>query len=129
MNLSAAKILLVEDDPLMRTYTTGLLTRLGVTNVKECADGKAALKLVSSFQPDLVLTDIHMKPMNGLEFVQKLRDLPGNVAHNTRVIFMSADSSRETLNSALPLGVVAYIVKPPRLADIKNKIEGALNDL
>jgi AmiR/NasT family two-component response regulator len=42
---------------------------------------------------------------------------------------MSADSSRETLNAALPLGVVAYIVKPPRLGDLKNKIEAAIADL
>jgi len=39
---------------------------------------------------------------------------------------MSADSSRETLSAALPLGVSAYIVKPPRLADLKSKIEAAL---
>jgi CheY-like chemotaxis protein len=61
--------------------------------------------------------------MDGLEFVKRLNSSPGNHA---RVIFMSADSSRETFSAALPLGVVAYIVKPPRLTDLKNKIEAAL---
>ena len=72
MNLSDAKIMVVEDDPLMRTFTINLLKRLGMVHFHECADGTAALKAAITFQPDLVLTDVHMKPMNGLEFVQKL---------------------------------------------------------
>lgn len=126
MNLSEAKILVVEDDQLMRTFTLNTLKRLGVTQLQECADGTAALKLAMSFQPHLILTDIHMKPMGGLEFVEKLRAREGLGA--THVIFMSADSSRETLNAALPLGVAAYIVKPPRMTDLKLKIEAALRD-
>lgn len=129
MNLANVKIMVVEDDSLMRTFTVNTLKRLGVGQIKECADGTAALKLALSFEPDLVLTDIHMQPMDGLEFVQKLRSRTEAALENIKVIFMSADSSRETLNSALPLGVVAYIVKPPRLADLKNKIEAALSEV
>lgn len=124
MNLTEAKILVVEDDQLMRTFTLNTLKRLGVTQIQECADGTAALKHAMSFQPHLILTDIHMKPMGGLEFVEKLRAREG--LGGTQVIFMSADSSRETLNAALPLGVAAYIVKPPRMTDLKVKIEAAL---
>ena len=129
MNLSDAKIMVVEDDPLMRTFTVNLLKRLGMVHFHECADGTAALKAAGSFQPDLVLTDVHMKPMNGLEFVQKLSSARHISTDRMRVIFMSADSSRETLSAALPLGVAAYIVKPPRLGDLKSKIEAALTGL
>lgn len=128
MNLSEARILVVEDDPLMRTFTVDTLKRLGIVHLKECGDGMAALKAVPAFQPDLILTDIHMTPMNGLDFVEKLRSMPGASAERLKVIFMSADSSRETLNAALPLGVVAYILKPPRLTELKNKIEIALRE-
>ena len=129
MNLSDAKIMVVEDDPLMRTFTINLLKRLGMAHFHECADGTTALKAATTFQPDVVLTDIHMKPMDGLEFVQRLSTARHISTDRMRVIFMSADSSRETLNAALPLGVVAYIVKPPRLSDLKNKIEAALAGL
>jgi DNA-binding response OmpR family regulator len=54
--------------------------------------------------------------------------MPGAAMEHRKVIFMSADSSRETLTAALPLGVSAYIVKPPRLTDLKSKIEGVLRD-
>ncbi|MCF8157068.1 MAG: response regulator [Rhodoferax sp.] len=123
MNLSDARVMVVEDDPLMRTFTVNLLKRLGIVHLQESTDGTAGLKAASAFRPDVVLTDIHMKPMDGLEFVKRLNSSAGNHA---RVIFMSADSSRETLSAALPLGVVAYIVKPPRLVDLKQKIEAAL---
>lgn len=128
MNISDAKIMVVEDDPLMRTFIVNTLQRLGIVNLKECGDGTAALRAVPAFQPDLILTDIHMKPMDGLEFVAKLRSMPGAATNQRKVIFMSADSSRETLSAALPLGVAAYIVKPPRLTDLKSKIESALRD-
>ncbi len=65
MNLSDAKILVVEDDPLMRTFTVNTLKRIGVTHLQECADGTAALKMALAFHPHLILTDIHMKPMGG----------------------------------------------------------------
>ena len=113
----------------MRTFTVNLLKRLGMVHFHECSDGTTALKAASTFQPDVVLTDIHMEPMDGLEFVQRLSSARHIETGRMRGIFMSADSSRETLNAALPLGVVAYIVKPPRLNDLKNKIEAALVDL
>jgi two-component system chemotaxis response regulator CheY len=128
MNLSDAKILVVEDDALMRTFTVKTLQRLGVVHIQECADGTAALKLAKGFRPDLILTDIHMKPMNGLDFVQSLRSSSSPALEQIQVIFMSADSSVDTLNATMPLGVAAYIVKPPRLADLKNKLESALSE-
>ncbi len=69
-----------------------------------------------------------MKPMGGLEFVKKLAQLSRTGGDPFKVILMSADSSRETLSEALPLGVHAYIVKPPRISDLKSKIESALRD-
>lgn len=129
MNLSDAKVLVVEDDPLMRTFTITTLNRLGVKNVQECADGSEGLKKATSFLPDVIVTDIHMQPMNGLEFVQRLRSASNAALGRTKVIMMSADSSPATLNSALPLGVSAYVLKPPRLADLKNKLENALREV
>jgi DNA-binding response OmpR family regulator len=67
--------------------------------------------------------------MDGLEFVKRLSRTRRVATDRVRIIFMSADSSRETLNAALPLGVVAYIVKPPRMAELKSKMEAALADL
>jgi response regulator of citrate/malate metabolism len=59
--------------------------------------------------------------------VRQLLSLPNNQLSNTKVIFLSADSSMSTVGEALPLGVSGYIVKPPVLAALGAKIEQALN--
>jgi CheY-like chemotaxis protein len=85
-----------------------------------------ALREVTRLKPDLILTDVHMQPMGGIEFVRQLRALPSSTVSNTKVIFLSADSSAATVGEALPLGVSGYLVKPPSLTALTNKIEAAL---
>jgi two-component system chemotaxis response regulator CheY len=72
------------------------------------------------------LTDVHMQPVGGIEFVRQLRALPNNQLSNIPVIFLSADSSSSTVGEALPLGVAGYMVKPPNLNALAAKIEHAL---
>ncbi|MBK9572245.1 MAG: response regulator [Rhodoferax sp.] len=126
MNIVKARILVVDDDRLMRAFIADILSRLGIQDVQECEDGAAGLVAAVKFRPDLILSDIHMQPMSGLEFVRKLRAIADSRTSATKVIFMSADASKETLGEALPLGILGYIVKPPRIEAVKAKIEAAL---
>ena len=126
MNLMLAKVLVVDDDEVMRTFVVNSLRRLGIQSIETATDGVSAMRTMASFKPNLVLTDIHMKPMDGLEFVQRLRDHTNPLINEMKVIFMSADASSATLQEAMPLGTFGYIVKPPRLDTLKTKIELAL---
>lgn len=126
MNIAKARVLVVDDDRLMRAFVADILSRLGVQDVQECDDGAAGLLAAVKFRPDLILSDIHMQPMSGLEFVRKLRASANPRTSATKVIFMSADASKETLGEALPLGILGYIIKPPKLEAVKAKIEAAL---
>ncbi len=121
-----ARILVVDDDEVMRTFVVNSLRRMGLQSIETATDGASALKTIMSFKPNLVLTDIHMRPMNGLEFVKQLRAHSNPAVNTMRVIFMSADASTATLEDAMPLGTFGYIVKPPRLETLKSKIEFAL---
>jgi two-component system chemotaxis response regulator CheY len=67
-----------------------------------------------------------MEPLDGIEFVERLRALRDPVAKKIPVIFMTVDASPATLRSALPLGISGFIVKPPRLNDLQIKIAAAL---
>ena len=126
MKLSAARILVVDDDEVMRKFVVTMLTRLGAQDIQQCTDGSVALSMVTSFKPDLVLSDIHMQTMDGIEFVRRLREHPNPDIRQTRVMFMSADSSKTTLDEALPLGTYGYIVKPPRPEALRAKLDRAL---
>ncbi len=67
-----------------------------------------------------------MQPVGGIEFVRQLRGMSNSQVSNIKVIFLSADSSPGTIGEVLPLGVAGYLVKPPSLTGLANKIELAL---
>lgn len=116
----------MDDDNVMRQFVVNLLTRLGAGQVMEAIDGEEGLDLASSFRPDLILSDIHMHPIDGLEFVKRLHSHPNAELRKIPVLIMSVDSSNQTLRSAVPLGIAGYIIKPPQISGLKLKIENAL---
>jgi CheY-like chemotaxis protein len=126
MKLTLARVLVVDDDAVMREFVVNALRRIGIQQIETATDGIVALHAMVSFKPDLVLTDIHMQPMNGIEFVKNLRKHSNPLIKGMKVIYMSADASTETLGQALPLGTYGYIVKPPRPDTLLSKIEQAL---
>lgn len=127
MDIKRARVLVVEDEKIMSTFIMGNLRRLGILDLFALENGAVALREVPTIKPDLILTDVHMQPMGGIEFVRKLRASAHSQLANIPVIFLSADSSASTVGEALPLGVAGYLVKPPNLTALNNKIELALN--
>jgi CheY-like chemotaxis protein len=127
MDVKRARVLVVEDEKIMSTFILGSLRRMGILDLYAFENGAAALREIATLKPDLILTDVHMAPMGGIEFVRNLRASAHSQIANTPVIFLSADSSVSTVGEALPLGVAGYIVKPPSLAALDAKIELALN--
>jgi CheY-like chemotaxis protein len=126
MKLEDAKVLLIDDDEVMRMYVVNLLRRLGIDQIAEAGDGNTGLKLIERFRPDIVLSDIHMAPMNGLEFVKNLRQHRTIGLRKTPVLIMSADSKSQTLTASVTLGIAGYIIKPPIISALKVKLEHAL---
>jgi two-component system, chemotaxis family, chemotaxis protein CheY len=126
MDIKRARVVVVEDEKVMSTFILNSLRRIGILDLYAFTDGASALKEIVSLKPDLIITDVHMEPVGGIEFVRALRGASDNRISNTKVIFLSADSSAATVGEALPLNVVGYIVKPPSLAALTAKIELAL---
>ncbi|MBP6483792.1 MAG: response regulator [Rhodoferax sp.] len=128
MDIKRARIVVVEDEAVMSTFILNNLRRIGILDLFAFTDGASAMKEMARIKPDLILTDIHMQPVGGIEFVRELRSLADNRLSNTKVIFLSADSSASTVGEVLPLGVAGYMVKPPSLTALASKIEAALRD-
>ncbi len=128
MDIKRARIVVVEDEAVMSTFILNNLRRIGILDLLAFTDGASAMKEMARIKPDLILTDIHMQPVGGIEFVRELRSLADNRLSNTKVIFLSADSSASTVGEVLPLGVAGYMVKPPSLTALASKIEAALRD-
>jgi DNA-binding response OmpR family regulator len=126
MDIRRARVVVVEDEKIMSTFLLTSLRRLGIEDLFAFEDGASALREMARIKPDLILTDVHMQQVSGLELVRQLRASDEVAMNNIPVIFLSADSTSSTISEALPLGVAGYIVKPPNLKTLGAKIELAL---
>ncbi|HYH37227.1 MAG TPA: response regulator [Azospirillum sp.] len=106
-----ASVLLVDDSVWMRVILRQMLKSLGFSRIQEAEGGDAALALIGSAPPDIVLVDWDMKPMDGLELTRRIRRLPGE-ARYVPVIMVSAYSTLGNVLAARNAGVNEFLVKP-----------------
>ena len=118
-------ILIAEDEP----YTRDLLVhyipweQLGISQIWEAGNGQTALDLALQHKPDIVLSDIRMPKLNGIELAKAIR----KEDKNCRFIFLSAYTDREYLKSAIQIRVVSYVEKPVNIPEIKQAVEAMFN--
>jgi DNA-binding NarL/FixJ family response regulator len=110
------RVILADDHALVRAGFHALLTSLeGVEVVAEASDGRQALQLVEANRPDLVLMDISMPELNGLDAVEKItRDYP-----QVRVIILSMHANEEYVLHALQAGAAGYLLKDAGIAELE----------
>lgn len=114
------KLLIVDDEELTREGLIASLDweSLGITQVFQADDGINALNIVRSQKPDIILCDIRMPRMNGIQMVEALEKfLP-----DTSVIFMSGYSDKEYLKAAIKLKAINYVEKPLNPDEIKEAV-------
>ncbi len=102
------KVLIVDDNSDMRTYIEHLLDNFFFTAT--ASNGKEALEKVENFRPDIIITDIMMPVMDGIELLQHLKTNPKTAA--LPVIFLSARAGEEAKIEGLEVGADDYLVKP-----------------
>ncbi|HEY8284808.1 MAG TPA: response regulator [Chloroflexota bacterium] len=118
---SATRIVIADDEPLIRIDLRETLESLGYEVVGEAADGKHAVELARTFRPDIVIMDIKMPEMDGIAALRILTE--ENIAP---VLLLTAYGEGELVQQASDAGAVAYLVKPFRQSDLQPQIEVAL---
>lgn len=106
----AHQILVVEDSAAMRTFIASTVEEIGDVTVTEAASGFEALKALPRKQFDLIITDINMPDIHGLELIRFIRE--NQRYASTPLIIVSTESSRRDRERGLALGANAYLVKP-----------------
>ncbi len=114
--------MVVDDERKMGVLLKGELEDMG-HEVVAAQDGPTAVRIVKEHSVDLVLSDIRMEPMDGLELLEKIRQ----TAPQTDVIMMTAYATTETAVEALRRGVVDYLMKPLDMAEVAIAIDRALD--
>jgi DNA-binding NarL/FixJ family response regulator len=110
------RVLLADDHALVRAGVRELLTRIrGVEVVGEAADGRIAVELAQTLQPDVVLMDISMRGLNGIEATGQIR----RACPRVQVIVLSMHVTEEHVAHALRAGAVGYILKDAAVEELE----------
>ena len=121
MKSPAARILIIDDD---RAVVRLLVVRLGKEDymVRSAMTSEEGLSLVASFQPDLVLLDVPLPDLSGLEVLKRIRAINSAIA----VVMVTGNTDPQRAREALELGAVAYVDKPFDYAYLKRVVTMAL---
>lgn len=119
MHAEAKTVLVVEDKASLTQMLQFLFLSKGLS-VQIAFNGKEALEKAGSIVPDLILMDIMMPEMDGLEVLEKLKGDP--LTASIPVIMLTARKSREDMQKARDLGAVEYITKPFKAVEVVDKV-------
>jgi two-component system chemotaxis response regulator CheY len=119
---TGATILIADDLSFMRMIQKDILVQRGYTVVGEASDGRQAVEKYQTLRPDLVVLDITMPNMNGLDAMRRIFEIDPKA----RVIMCSALGQQNLIVEAIRAGVRDFIVKPFKAERILSAIEKAL---
>lgn len=117
----STRLLIADDDPLIRMNLREMLEQQGYLVVGETGDGLSTVNLTRQLRPDLVLLDVKMPHMDGITAAKLIND-----EQIAPVLMLTAYSSRELVEQAQAAGVLGYLIKPVRDAELMPLIEIAL---
>jgi PAS domain S-box-containing protein len=117
------RVLIVDDVPDNRGWLNGLLTSVGF-DVREAGDGEAAVREWEAWHPQLVLMDLRMPVMDGLEATRRIRKSPAGT--ETVIIALTASAMDDDRDSVMQAGADELVVKPCREADLLERIRAHL---
>jgi two-component system chemotaxis response regulator CheY len=117
-------ILIVEDSTTTRALIRAVIEEMGDFNTVEAGSGFDALKLLPTQEFDLVITDINMPDINGLELINFMKNNP-RYSH-LPLIIVSTEKSEEDKKRGMALGAMAYITKPFKAHELQEVIRQAI---
>jgi response regulator NasT len=119
---SPVRVLVAEDEALIRMDLVEMLSELGYQVIGEASDGEMAIRLAEELHPDVVMMDVKMPVLDGITAAATITE-----QRLAPVVMLTAFSQRELVDRATQAGVMAYLVKPFSLSDLAPAIEVAVS--
>ena len=118
--MSKLKILVAEDETIIRLDLVEMLTEAGYEVVAQAENGLKAIELANELKPDLAILDVKMPQLDGISAAEKIISI-------APVLMLTAFSQKELVDRARDAGVMAYVVKPFSINDLVPAIEIAIS--
>jgi YesN/AraC family two-component response regulator len=128
IDMGAMTILLVDDEPFQRHLLREVLKRVGFQHVTEADSAQTALLKMAEESFNVVLSDVQMPGMNGLELLRQIRMGQTPRPRDTRFVIFTSYSNTEVLGVAMALDVNGFLAKPIRINVVIDKIERAVDE-
>jgi DNA-binding NarL/FixJ family response regulator len=121
--LGPIRVIVVEDFEQMRRWVCSTLTSLQQLQIIcEVTDGQDAVVKAEELQPDLIVMDIGLPTLNGIEAARQIRTL----SPQSKILFLTQESSPEVVQEALSLGASGYVVKVDAARELSDAVEAVL---
>jgi CheY-like chemotaxis protein len=120
----SGKFLLVDDEAHIRKFVGLILKKLCQPTIFEAGDGLAALELYTQEKPDLVLLDVNMPQMDGLQTLARLRQ----IAPEANVVMLTSLANRQTVEECARLGALGYIRKDTPKEEISTQLQSIIEE-
>ncbi len=117
-------IMIIDDQEVMRTIIKKLLVKAAPSQISEASDGVKALEMLRSgdVDPDVIICDLHMDNMDGIEFLRTLRTERGNVNSRKPVLILTGDKSEQAHEITRQVGASKVLTKPISAEDLIKQI-------
>jgi len=115
------RIMLADDNPDILHYATHLLAQK-FSDIEAVPDGESVLRNYETWKPDVVILDIEMGKLSGIEVAHRLLEL----GHQAKIVFLTVHEEQEFICGAFGAGGAAYVVKTHLNSDLLNAIEAVL---
>jgi DNA-binding NarL/FixJ family response regulator len=112
------QVLVVEDFEPFRRFICSIVSELGLTEIHEACDGEQAVEAASKYQPELILLDIGLPKLNGIEVARRIRE----GSPRSTILFVSQEFSPEVIAEAFRAGGIGYLAKPDAGRDLASAI-------
>ncbi len=128
MDFSRLKILVVDDQMLVRSLLTQSLKAMGVQpdNIYQAVDGATAKRALDGKPVDIVLCDLQMEPMNGMDLLKEIRCGRTMNPPNMPFVFLSGHAEKHNIVLAAQLHADGFVIKPPKPAELEKNISAAM---
>ncbi|MAI62298.1 MAG: hypothetical protein CBB87_07465 [Micavibrio sp. TMED27] len=121
-NFDAISVLIVEDNEPMLSLLEGILQTFGITKIFKARNGEEGFEVVKRHNPDIIITDWMMRPVDGISLTRRVRNDPGSPNQFAPIILMTGFTEQRRVTQARDAGITEFLVKPFNARDLYRRI-------